>query len=260
MAKIKQGAVYNSPILYILITRSSSLRAAIPLLVILILWCQGIGWAGDWGAPEQQLTAKIMAVVSTGPATVEVSNRSSLGQAEVEAIRRGLIERLTSLGLKLSNTDSASSSIRIFLSENLQEYVWVAEIRKGANEPIVVMVSRSRANAEVAREIPAVTLRKSLLWSSDTQILDAVVINGASPRMAVLYPGQIQFYRLQNDQWLEDQAFPVNHSHPWPRDLRGRLILRKDRSVEVHVPGVMCQSNAGSSLSVSCREIGRAHV
>ena len=191
---------------------------------------------------------------ATGPAAIEVSNRSSLGQTDVDEIRRGLISQLSALGLKWDSADSAVS-IQVSLSENVLHYVWVAQIRQGTNDPAVVMVSKSRANpGEPARETPAITLRKALLWSSDTQILDAAVVNGALPRMAVLYPGQIQFYRLQSDHWVEDQAFAVAHSHPWPHDLRGRLVLGKDRSVEAYLPGVVCQSSVVGAVSVSCRE------
>ena len=188
MAEIRQSAVYNSRILYMLTTWSSSLRAAFPVLIVLIFCCHSLAWTGDWDASEQQLAAKIVAVTGTGPATVEVNNRSSLGPSDVEAIRRSLIDHLSNSGVKLSTTDSATVSIQISLSENVQEYVWMAEIRKGTTEPIVVMISRSRVNTSgVAREVPAISLRKLLLWSSDLQILDAIVINGALPRMAVLW-------------------------------------------------------------------------
>lgn len=215
-----------------------------------------MAWAGDWDTTEQQLAAKIVAVTGTGPAAVEVGNRSSLGSTDVEMIRRGLLERLSTVGLKLASSDPGAVNVQISLSENVQEYVWVAEIRKAAGDTAtVVMVSRSRANiGETAHENPSISLRKLLLWSSNSQILDAIVINGTLPRMAVLYPAQIQFYRLQGDRWMEEQAFPVPHSRPWPRDLRGRLILRKDRSVEAHLPGIVCSSNTTSPLSVSCRE------
>jgi hypothetical protein len=254
MVKNSQSAVYNSRILYMLTTRSSSLRAACPTLVVLILCCHGIAWAGDWDATEQQLAAKIIAVTNPVSAAVEINNRSSLNQTDVETIRRGLLQQLAASGMKFMNADNTAASVKISLSENVQEYVWLAEIRIGVGPPVVVIVSKSRANCCTARETPAVTIRRSLLWSSDSQILDAIVINGALPRMAVLYPGQIQFYRLQSDHWVEDQAFPVTHQRPWPRDLRGRLILRKDRAVEAYLPGVICQSNSNNSQSVSCRE------
>src|SRR5690349_20022987 len=228
MAKNRGSAVYNSRIPYMLTTRSSSLRSACPTLIVLLFWCHSMAWAGDWDTTEQQLATKVVAVIGTGPAAVEVNNRSSLGQTDVEAIRRGLLERLSATGMKFANSETASVNVQISLSENVQEYVWVAEIRKSLGDvAVVVMVSRSRANIGGAtHEAPAISLRKLLLWSSDSQIFDAIVINGALPRMAVLYSGQIQFYRLQGDRWMEEQVFPVAPSRPWPRNLRGRLILR----------------------------------
>jgi hypothetical protein len=252
MVKIGRRAVYNSRILYMLTTRSRFLRAACSTFVILLFWCLGTVWAGEWDVTEQQAAVKIVAVTGTGNAAVDVSNRSSLSPTDVEVIRRGLLERISTLGL--NNANSAAVSVKVFLSENVQEYVWVAEIYKGSAEPVVVIVSRPRTNfAGSTRDTPAIALNKLLLWSSDSQILDALVINGAS-RMVVLYPGRIQFYRVQSDHWVEDLGFPVSHSRPWPRDLRGRLFLRKDRSVEAHLPGEICQSNPAGPLSVNCRE------
>ncbi len=226
------------------------------MFLFLVLCCHGTAWAGDWDAIEQQLATKIVAVTGTVPVAVDVNNRSSLGSTDVEAIRRGLLERLSAVGVKFANSDSGAINVQISLSENVQEYVWVAEIHKAAGKAAtVVLVSRSRANISGApRETPAMSLRKLLLWSSDSQILDAIVINGALSRMAVLYPAQIQFYRLQGDHWVEEQAFPITHSRPWPRDLRGRLVLLKDRMVEAHLPGVVCVGNTTNSLSMSCRE------
>src|ERR1041385_1207578 len=256
MARNSGSAVYNSRIPYMLSTRSSSLRAACLTLVILLFWCHGTASAGHWDATEQQFAAKIIAVTGTGPVAFEFNNRSSLGQTDVDTIRRELLARLAGIGMKFDNSGSASVNIKISLSDNVQEYIWVAEIRKSPGETAtVVIASMSRASASgTTREAPAISLRKFLLWSSDSQILDAIVINGPLPQMAVLYSGQIQLYRLQGDHWTEEQAFPIAHSRPWPRDLRGRLVMRKDRSIEAHLPGVICLSNTASSLSITCRE------
>ena len=254
MVETRHRAIYNSRIVYRLISRFSSLRATYAVLAVLVLGCHGIAWAGDWNTSEQQLAAKIVAITGAGPATIEVSNRSSLGPTDVDDIRRGLTGQLSSQGLQWASTDSASFSIQVALSENVLQYVWVAQVRKGTGDPAVVMVSTSRDNVGPVRDTAAIALHKTLLWSSSTQILDAIVMNGPSQRMIVLYPGQIQFYKLQSDHWLEDQSFPIAHSRPWPRDLRGRLVLGKDRSIEAHLPGVVCQSSVVGNLSITCRE------
>ena len=46
----------------------------------------------------------------------------------------------------------------------------------------------------------------------------------------------------------------VAHAHPWPRDLRGRLILTKDHLLDVYLPGVACHSSAGAPITLNCRE------
>jgi hypothetical protein len=252
MVKTGQRAIYNSRIIHMLSPRFSSLGALCAALALLLHPWPGTAWAADWDSSEQQLATKIIAVTGSGPAAMEINNRSSLGPNDVDDIRRGLTAELSSRGLKWASADSAAFSIEVSLSENVQQYVWVAEVRKGASDPTVLMVSTSRSNAGPARDTAGSTLRKTLLWSSDTQILDAVVVG--PQRMAVLYPGQLQFYRLQTDRWVEDQSFPVPHSRVWPRDLRGRLVLNKDRSVEAHLPGIVCQSSVVGPLSVSCRE------
>ena len=46
----------------------------------------------------------------------------------------------------------------------------------------------------------------------------------------------------------------INHSRPWPRDLRGRLIPARDHLLDVYLPGIVCRSTAGTPLTLSCRE------
>src|SRR5262249_19214636 len=99
MFKTRQNAVYNLRLPYMLTTRSSSLRTACLMLVILVLWCHGLSWAGDWDASEQQLAEKIVAVTGPGVTAIGIENRSSLTQTDAEAIRHGLIDRLSALGL-----------------------------------------------------------------------------------------------------------------------------------------------------------------
>jgi hypothetical protein len=141
----------------------------------------------------------------------------------------------------------------VSLSENLRDYVWVAEIRRGTNDPVVVMVSTPRPNeASAWHDAPTLMVRKTLLWLSDEPILDADIINGASPQMVVLYPNQIKLYKLQIDHWVDDRTFSINHPQPWPRDLRGRLVLRKDHGFDAYLPGVICQSIEFSA--VNCLE------
>ena len=230
----------------------SALRVAGRLSAILVL-CSAVASAKNWDAPAENLAAKIVAVTAQATISFEFINRSSLDNSDAETIRRTLIDRLLRSGLKFTNTGQAAEAVKVSLSENLRDYVWVAEIRRGSSDPTAVMVSTQRPTGPdgISYETPALIVRNTLLWSSDEQILDADIINGSSPRMVVLYSNQIKLYKLQIDHWVEDQTFSISHSQSWPRDLRGRLVLRKDHGFDAYLPGVLCQS--ADSSTVNCR-------
>jgi hypothetical protein len=77
---------------------------------------------------------------------------------------------------------------------------------------------------------------------------------GATPtHIAVLDPEQIALYRMADGRWQIEQSLPITHSRPWPRDMRGKLILRQDHLFDIYLPGVYCQSPSAGSLSLVCR-------
>ena len=128
--------------------------------------------------------------------------------------------------------EQAAASVRVTLSEDLQSYVWVAEIRQGANAPSVVMVSLPRsALLSVEPEAAAMVLRRIPLWSQPERILDVAVIEGNPARMLVLDGNGVRLYRFQDNRWQSEQSLPIAHSRPWPRDLRGRLVAAKTLSI-----------------------------
>src|SRR6185369_238137 len=154
-----------------------------------------------------------------GLLSLEVANHSSLNQAEVEAVQRGLITSLASFGGRVVNGDQAAAAVRISLSEDLKNYVWIAEIKQGAGEPSVAMISMPRLKLNISPlEGGSLVIRKTLVWSSQDQILDVAEIAGNPARAVVLYPEQITIYQSQGGKWQAEQSVPVAHSQPWPRD------------------------------------------
>ena len=157
--------------------------------------------------------------------------------------------------------------MKVSFSENLQNYVWVAEIQLGAGsspdrstndtgpEASVVMVSIPLSETRSAEaEAASLALHKTLLWSQPDRILDLAVTEGSSARMLVLDARSVVLYRLQDGRWQAEQALPITHSRPWPRDLRGRILLRKDHLFDAYLPGVLCRSTTASSLAMACTE------
>src|SRR5580658_3921383 len=142
MPSANDNAVYNARILQM--GASSSRFGRVACFLALMLMHVPMIWAGDWRAPEEQLARKIAAATGPGAVALDVSNKSSLSRTDAEEIRRGLTSELGALGVRLVNADQAAASVQVTLSENLQDYVWVAEIHQGNNEPSVVMVTAPR--------------------------------------------------------------------------------------------------------------------
>jgi hypothetical protein len=221
--------------------------------------------AVDWSAPEQQLARKILAVAGAGTVVLTIENRSTLGRRDSEAIQNGLRSALAGVGIRFAGSDrttsepaaSEASGVRIWLSENATSYVWVAEIRRGAGEPVVVMVSLPRPEGAMpSHESVPLSLRKISLWAQNDAILDVAVLeeNATPTRMAVLDAEKIALYRWQAGKWQQEQALAIVHTKPWPRDLRGRLIPAKDHLLDAYLPGIICRSSAGAPVTLSCRE------
>ena len=209
--------------------------------------------AQNWAGAEEQLAGKI--VSATGPKTIalEVLNRSSLSPAATDDIRRNLLTQLAVLGARFVAPEQAAATVRVSLSEDLQSYVWIAEIRQGANSPSIVMVSLPRsAPLSVEPEAAAMMLRRIPLWSQPERILDVVVMDGNPARMLVLDGNGVTAYRLQDNRWQAEQSFPIVHSRPWPRDPRGRLVRSKDNLFDAYLPGVHCRSSAGGPPAMTC--------
>jgi hypothetical protein len=117
------------------------------------------------------------------------------------------------------------------------------------------MVSTPRVDAPAfVRETPALTIRRTPIWSQEQPILDVAVLEEASgpSHIAVLDPEKFAFYRLADGRWQPEQSLPITHSRPWPRDMRGRLIPRQDHLFDIYLPGLFCQSASSPSLSLVC--------
>jgi hypothetical protein len=237
----------------------NSLLRLKPGLLILLLCCTlpGTVTASDWHTPAQQLARKIVAVTGPGAVAVTFENRSSLSKKDFDAICGALRVELALLGVRPMAPEQAAASVAISLSENPRLSLWVAEIHQGTAEPAVVMVSTPRdAEPGLAHEVLPMSLRKIPLWAQEDRILDMAVLeeDGAPKHIAVLDATKVAIYRQKNGKWQLEQSLAIAHSRPWPRDLRGRLILAKDHLFDIYLPGAFCRTTTGVPLALNCRE------
>ncbi len=170
---------------------------------------------------EEQLATKIVAV--TGPRTmaVEVVNRSSLNAASADDIRRGLLTELASKGARFVTAEQAAARVRVSLSEDLQSYVWVAEIRLSASEQFRGDDFPAASGNTCGRSHKPGRWRctRLSLWSQPERILDVAVLEGNPARLLVLDSNGVTSYRLQDGRWQAgavsaDHAFQALASRP----------------------------------------------
>ena len=256
------AAVYNSVIPKVILNTVK--RSSRPVFCLCVALCffpllPGLvvcSLAADWSVPEQQLARKIVAVTGPGAVALTVENRSSLSKRESEIVSDGLHSALETLGLRFVKPEQAAAAVAISLSENLNAYIWVAEIRLG-DKVSIEMVSKPHVDGVVStRDSVPLSIRKIPVWAQEEQILDVLVLeeNTVPTHIAVLGPEVVSLYRLQGGKWQREQALGVAHTRPWPRDLRGRLTPGKDHLLDAYLPGVLCHSTNGASLTLSCQE------
>jgi hypothetical protein len=220
--------------------------------------------AANWEQPAGDLAKQIAALAGPGPAKLVIRNESSLAPGEIPVIRRLLERDLRGFGIVTGGNDSATL-IRLTLSENLQGGLWVAEVIEGT-ETRVTMLPVALGAATVSASGPSLTLRRSLVITEPDTVVDAQIFSvGATQRLAVLEPERILIFvrsaaglsfggtAAGASNWVEDQRFPIAHTRPFPRDVRGELVAAQDHLFDAYLPGVLCSgTNTGAQLAVAC--------
>lgn len=217
---------------------------------ILLLFSQAL-FAADWHIPEAQLTEKIAAITGPGVIALEITNRSSISSPDVELIRRDLLGLLSTSGIRVWQADQAAATIKLTLSENVQNYVWVVQVQQANNESAVAIVSTPRPDSAINLQsaLPLV-LRATPLISRPEPILDAALLSGSPRRMLVLGTTAVTIYENKEGRWLPGQSLPINSANPLPRDARGRILLRKDHLFDAFLPELICR--ASNAMTMAC--------
>src|SRR6266404_7808501 len=188
----------------------------------LLLLLSQFARAADWRRPEAQLAEKIAAITGPGVVALEVTNRSSITSPEADQIRRALTDSLANSGVRVFEPDQAAATVHVTLSENLQNYVWVAEIQQGVSDASVTIVAAPRPDSAItAQSALPLTLHATQLVSRPEPILDAAILEGNPRRMLVLGESAVTVYEFKDGHWLPGQLLAINHDRPLPRDARG---------------------------------------
>lgn len=245
------------------------LRLGLLASFLLATFSPSLLFASNFGDTARQLADRIAAATGPGSVALEVTNRSSLDDKSLREVRSALQAQLRVRGVSTAAADQAVGSVDVVLSESLREYVWIAEITIGSDQPRVVLVSlpRTLSTAPFTSALP-ITLKKTSLFSQEQPILDAALVDmsggvttaGAIPggaisggaHLLVLDPTRVAAYRQQSGHWELEASFPITHSRTFARDVRGRVLLRRDHLFDVYLPGTFCRSSATAPLALFC--------
>ncbi len=212
----------------------------------------------------RQLAQKISAAAGPGAFALQVTNRSSLDDKSVREVRSALEAELQAQGVHAAKAEQALGTIDVVLSESLREYVWTAEIAIGSDAKKVALVSlpRSFAGAPFTPALPIV-LKTALLFTQEQAVFDAALVEmpGGS-RLLVLNDSSVAIYHhagaaaagSSEGSWQLETSLPIAHTRTFPRDLRGRLLLRRDHLFDVYLPGTVCHSSAAAPLTLLCND------
>jgi hypothetical protein len=172
---------------------------------------------------------------------VAIRNSSSLPETQVADVRRSIEAELRFR----PRPGAEGSSVNITLSENVDGYLWVAEILK-AEQREVVFLNVPRPAGTPVPPAAVVTIEKKLIWEQEKPILD-VAISG--DLLVVLDSTAVSFYR---DRQMVS-SFPI--SKPMPRDPRGKLEI-EGSSFRAQLPGMVCWGTTGATMSCTESSVG----
>jgi hypothetical protein len=214
--------------------------------------------SGPWDDAASEFAEQIVARVGRNAAiTLEVKNRSGLSADDVAEVDHALRAQLRSHGVRVLVTKRPVPDVAGTLSENAQGLLWIAEIRRGDAED-VVMVQAPRPPRETSPASPeTLVIRKTLVFEQPKPILDLAEIaapEATEPWLLVLDTEEVALYKKQETGWVVQQALPLKRARPWPRDPRGRLVVREGGAFDAFTPGMECQGTTAPALTLDCVE------
>ena len=209
---------------------------------------------GRWAAPAAELAGQVADILGPGQAQLTIRNLSSIQNNEIPAIRKLLEQNLKARGVLSGGAESANV-IRVTLSENTRERLWVAEIVQG-NETRVAMVRVDAVSGmpPASVSVERVVLRKEKVLGSvdgvnpgtqNDPILGSVEILNY---LVVLYADRVSVFRFNNGEWVASETSLIGEQR-LARDPRGVVVRSQDGyGFEAFSSGAACSGRISQSL------------
>jgi hypothetical protein len=208
-----------------------------------------------WEQPAASLADEIAGILGPGQAHLTIRNQSTISVGEIPAIRRLLEQDLKGRGVLASGADSANT-IRVTLSENARERLWVAEVIQGS-ETRVAMVHVEPGVQKQAQTGGGLTLRKQTVFTAKDAVLAVLETAGG---LVAVEPEEIVIYNHTAEGWHEQNRVGIGQKMPLARDPRGVIFPTPDgQGFTASVAGMACSGSVQQApppvnWTVHCRQ------
>jgi hypothetical protein len=208
-------------------------------------WANQLGVLGD-----------LMARISPAPGKINllVSNMSSLSANEAAAIDEWLRTNLEDRHFRLVDEEPVDVRLNVTLSEGMEGYLIVAQVRHGTDEQVVILpVGRA---ATLAKRVGGVSLTDQLIWEQPGKVLDFALLEPgaeAPATLIVLEVGRIAFYARNQGQWILHSSVTIPPMRPWLRAPRGYIDLSRGLADgSATLSGVECKGDFRDPGEIQC--------
>src|SRR5271170_3296017 len=134
----------------------------------------------EWDKALDSLADKIAAAAKPANTfSLNVKNISSLSGTDVASLREGLIAELAALKFRITENPPSDAQLQISFSESEEDYVWVAEIRRGDAHEVVMVLAARDVVKKPSSAGPSITLQRKAIWEQAGKILDFGVVSEA---------------------------------------------------------------------------------
>jgi len=209
------------------------------LVLGLQLACLPIPANADSLEDEARALARKVASSTSGLSlNFEVQNYSTLSAALVARLTVVFQEELQRQGAKIL-PDKAAASVVLRFSQNLSEYLGIAQVQRGDNSETLFASLGTVEGTPTAEPSAVYSVHKELLLSQERPILDAA-FGEDEKHIQVLGLQDLSTYELRGDQWKPTGTNRLPVQFAVGRELRG-VLSPGTHSETVYAPGKSCQ-------------------
>ena len=219
-----------------------------------------------WVQPAADLAAQIADILGPGQAQLSIRNISTIQTNEIPAIRKLLEQDLKTHGVLASGAESANA-VRVTLSEDIRERLWVAEVMEGSETHVAMVHLDAPANAS-STSAERIVLRKEKLISPfelngrrPIPLSDAVLaVIETQGGLVVLREQEIDLFKMSPAGWQEFKGVDIGSRLQLPRDSRGLLVATEGgNGFLAYTPGVECAGRFTPSGNVNLENQWEIH-